>query len=120
MSKNNQRRDPDREAKSLGCPEIPDDPCHRCGYYFLSSDWVFALFGSVDPMTPACKLHDELYEYGPSLGLTQLEADNLFYEAMTAIANQYKWMKRAVLYAQRNTYYGIVRATGWAYWPGDE
>jgi hypothetical protein len=97
--------------------DLPDDPCYRCGYFALSSDWIFALFNSKDPMTPACKLHDQLYEIGPGIGMTRKQADDHFYDAMTIIVEKYSGWKRRLLYVQRNTYYGIVRATGGLYWP---
>ena len=93
--------------------DLPDDPCARCGYLFLNTDWIFGLFGKTDPMTPACKLHDELYAIGPEIGMSRLEADNHFRDAMVLLTNKEIGRKREFMQKQTKVYYGIVRSTGW-------
>jgi hypothetical protein len=99
-------------TKSAVIKVFPDDPCRRCGYMWLSTDWVFGLFGKKDPMREACRLHDDLF--ADPAGLTRKEVDDMFYRAMTVLIKEKgdKWY----LYIQRDVYYGIVRSVGWLWW----
>lgn len=91
---------------------LPEDKIERCGYMWLSSDWLFGMFGKRDPMKEACVLHDKLFDKPD--GLTRKEVDEIFYNAMTALIKERggKWW----MYVQRDVYYGIVRSLGWLAW----
>lgn len=91
--------------------DLPDDPCERCGYFFLNTDWIFRLWGKEDPMRPACALHDSLYDNSLNGGIPRKTADKVFYEAMLAIVREGKATK-----FQARLYYRIVRLTGWLVW----
>lgn len=88
--------------------DLPDDPCARCGYFFLNTDYFFP---GGDPMTPACVLHDSLYDRELNGGISRKTADRIFLKAMLNIANGNK-----LLTAQAYTYYGIVRLFGGFVW----
>lgn len=92
--------------------DLPEDPCIRCGWFFLSTDWVYKLAGREDPFTPACELHDNFYDVDlrPS-GMTRKEADYLFLSAMLTIVEQGKGSKWVAY-----TYYGLARSLGYFYW----
>lgn len=98
-------------GKELTVDDLPDDPCIRCGYLFLNTDWIFRLFGKTDPMKPACSLHDSLYDRELNGDLSRKEADLLFLEAMKALVRDGKGS-----YTQAYLYYYIARSTGWAVW----
>lgn len=93
--------------------DLPEDPCYRCGWFLLSTDWMYGLFGKKDPFYKACALHDDLYtpELRPE-GLTRKQADQLFLSAMrTIIKEEHKGN-----ICQAYVYYGIARSLGWLYW----
>ena len=93
--------------------DLPNDPCIRCGWYILSTDWIYKAFtGKPDPFTPACELHDNLYDEDlRPYGMTRKEADKLFLSAMLTIVKEGKGNKWVAY-----TYYGIVRSLGALYW----
>ena len=83
----------------------------RCGYRWFASDKIFRLFGKQDPMYPACRLHDGLYD-NPGM-LTRKQVDDLFYRRMLVEADHKNssWLK-----LQAYVYYGLARAFGWLVW----
>lgn len=91
--------------------DLPDDPCKRCGWFFLSSDWIYRLLGTDDPFQRACAFHDDLYDKELRGDITRKEADDLFLEAMKAILREGRGNKWIAY-----TYYGVARSVGWLYW----
>lgn len=69
----------------MSVKELPDDPVERCGYFWLSTDKLFGLFGKKDPFLPACSLHDSLYDELLRGDITRKEADKIFYDAMKTL-----------------------------------
>lgn len=98
-------------GREMTIKDLPNDPCVRCGYFFLNTDWIFRLFGKTDPMKPACSLHDSLYDRELNGGISRKDADTIFLEAMKAIVRSGKGS-----YTQAYVYYYISRGLGWAVW----
>jgi hypothetical protein len=63
-----------------------------------------------DPLTPACLVHDQFYEYKPC---TRLQADQSFLREALAIARQ---KNSLLIKGQAYVYYGFIRAFGWLWW----
>lgn len=96
------------EQDEVYLEDLPDDPIARCGYFFLNTDYFFP---DGDPMTPACVLHDSLYDHDLNGGISRKQADRIFLKAMLVIAGDSRALK-----LQAYTYYRIVRLTGWIVW----
>lgn len=99
------------DGQEMTIEDLPEDPCIRCGYFFLNTDWIFRFFGKEDLMKPACSLHDSLYDRELNGDLSRKEADLLFLEAMKAIVRDGRGT-----YTQAYVYYYISRGLGWAVW----
>lgn len=101
------------KQKTVELDDLPEDGCKRCGWFLLSTDWIYRLAGKEEPFYKACALHDDLYtpELRPP-DMTRKEADDLFLEAMKTIIREEGKGSLWMAY----TYYGIARSLGGLFW----
>lgn len=87
---------------------LPDDPCPRCGYLWLSTSWIYKLFGKEDPFLPCCMAHD--IEYGLKRK-PRKQVDAEFNNCTMLRAGDNLWLQR-----QSRIYSRVVRIVGPFVW----
>jgi len=87
---------------------LPDDPVPRCGYFCLSTDWIYRIFGKVDPFLKCCMVHDIEYKLKRQ---PRSKVDRELYTCMKSMAGFNPILQTVAL-----TYYVIVRTVGGAFW----
>lgn len=95
-------------AKPIQSELLPDDPCPRCGYLWLSTSWIYKIFGKEDPFLPCCMAHD--IEYGLKRK-SRKQVDAEFSTCTMARAGDNEWLQR-----QSRVYTRVVKIIGPLVW----